>query len=114
MIVRNTAYSWLRKHPGSKVLIPFNEALHRPAMEASPSAGSYEERVRQLHAALARLSVQYREILLLRDIEGWSYKELASALSLPAGTVMSRLNRARQRLRDEIAKAQLKERQDEM
>ena len=114
MIVRNTAYSWLRKHPGSKVLIPFNEALHRPAMEARPSEGSYEERVRQLHAALARLSVQYREILLLRDIEGWSYKELASALSLPAGTVMSRLNRARQRLRDEIAKAQLKERQDEM
>jgi len=83
-------------------------------MEARPSEGSHEERVRQLHAALARLSVQYREILLLRDIEGWSYNELASALGLPAGTVMSRLNRARQRLRDEIAKAQLKERQDEM
>ena len=114
MIVRNTAYSWLRKHPGNKVLIPFNEALHGPAMEASPSEGSYEERVRQLHAALARLSVQYREILLLRDVEGWSYKELASALSLPAGTVMSRLNRARQRLRDEIAKAQRKGWQDEM
>jgi len=51
---------------------------------------------------LAELSVEYREILVLREIEGWSYKQLASGLKLPPGTVMSRLNRARLRLREEI------------
>ena len=114
-IVRNTAYSWLKKHSGGSDLIPFNEAIHHPLTQEPPSEGSsYEERVRQLHEALARLSVEFREILALRDIEGWSYKQLASALKLPQGTVMSRLNRARQRLREEIAKGQQKEPQNEV
>ena len=103
-IVRNTAYSWLKKHPASADIIPFNESIHHPPAEESPSEGSYEERICRLHEALGRLSVEYREILVLRDIEGWSYKQLASALKLRPGTVMSRLNRARQRLREEIAK----------
>jgi RNA polymerase sigma-70 factor (ECF subfamily) len=60
------------------------------------------------------LSAEFREILILRDIEGWSYKQLASALHLPPGTVMSRLNRARQRLREEIAKGQREEWQNEV
>jgi len=102
-IVRNTAYSWLEKHPASADIVPFNEAVHHPSAEKSPPEGFYEERVYRLHEALARLSVEYREILVLRDIEGWSYKQLASGLKLPPGTVMSRLNRARQRLREEIA-----------
>lgn len=114
IIVRNTAYSWLKKRPGATDTIPFNEAIHHPPAEESPSEGSYEERVRQLNEALARLSVESREILVLRDIEGWSYKQLASALNLPSGTVMSRLSRARERLREEIAKGQHKESQNEV
>ena len=115
VIVRNTAYSWLKKHSGDSDLIPFNEAIHHPLTQESPSEGSScEERVRQLHEALARLSVEFQEILVLRDIEGWSYKQLASALNLPQGTVMSRLNRARQRLREEIAKGQQKKPQNEV
>ena len=101
IIVRNTAYSWLKKRQGGTDIFPFNEAIHHPLTAESPSEGSYEERVRQLHEALASLSVEYREILVLRDIEGWSYKQLASVLNLPSGTVMSRLNRARQRLREQ-------------
>jgi RNA polymerase sigma factor (sigma-70 family) len=96
------------------LLVPFNEAIHHPPAEESPSEGRYEERVGRLHEALGRLSVEYREILVLRDIEGWSYKQLASALKLPPGTVMSRLNRARQRLREEIAKSLHKESQNEV
>jgi RNA polymerase sigma-70 factor, ECF subfamily len=109
MIVRNTAYTWLKKHHADHNVIPFDEAVHQPPAEESLSESSYEDRLRQFREALARLPVEFREILVLRDIEGWSYKELASALKLPAGTVMSRLNRARQHLREEIAKAQPRE-----
>jgi len=109
MIVRNTAYNWLKKHHADKNLIPFNEAIHQLPAEESEYDSTYEERSRQLREALARLPVEFREILVLRDIEGWSYKELASALKLRLGTVMSRLNRARQRLREELAKVQTKE-----
>jgi RNA polymerase sigma-70 factor (ECF subfamily) len=109
MIVRNTAYTWLKKHHADHNVIPFDEAVHQPPTEESLSEASHQDRVRQLHEALARLPVEFREILVLRDIEGWSYKELASALKLPAGTVMSRLNRARQHLREEIAKIQPRE-----
>jgi RNA polymerase sigma-70 factor (ECF subfamily) len=108
-IVRNTAYNWLKKHHADSYLIPFDEAVHQPQTEESVSESFYQERSRQLREALARLSVELREILVLRDIEGWSYTELASALKLPLGTVMSRLNRARLRLREEIAKVQSRE-----
>ena len=109
MIVRNTAFTWLKKHYSDSDIIPFDEAVHQLPTEESLSESSYEERLRQLHEALAKLPVEFREILVLRDFEGWSYKELASALHLPFGTVMSRLNRARLRLREEIAKVQPKE-----
>jgi RNA polymerase sigma factor (sigma-70 family) len=108
-IVRNTAYNWLKKHHADSDLIPFDEAVHQPQTEESVSESFYQERSRQLREALASLSVELREILVLRDIEGWSYTELASALKLPLGTVMSRLNRARLRLREEIAKVQSRE-----
>jgi RNA polymerase sigma-70 factor (ECF subfamily) len=109
MIVRNTAFTWLKKHYANRDVIPFDEAIHQPPTEESLPESAYEERSRQLREALARLPVEFREILVLRDVEGWSYKELASALHLPLGTVMSRLNRARLHLREEIAKVQPKE-----
>jgi RNA polymerase sigma factor (sigma-70 family) len=109
MIVRNTAFTWLKKHYANSNVIPFDEAVHQPSTEESHSESVYEERSRQLREALARLPVEFREILVLRDIEGWSYTELASALKLPLGTVMSRLNRARLHLREEIAKVQPRE-----
>jgi RNA polymerase sigma-70 factor (ECF subfamily) len=109
IIVRNTAFTWRKKHYANCDVIPFDEAVHQPPTEESLSESSYEERSRQLREALGRLPVEFREILVLRDIEGWSYKELASALKVPLGTVMSRLNRARLHLREEIAKVQPRE-----
>ena len=109
MIVRNTAYTWLKKHSADSDVIPFNEAVHQPSTEEAIPESAYEERLRQFREALARLPVEFREILVLREIEGWSYKELASALKLPPGTVMSRLNRARLHLREELAKLQPRE-----
>jgi RNA polymerase sigma-70 factor (ECF subfamily) len=60
------------------------------------------ERVAMVHAALAELSAEYRQILVLREIEGCRYEEIAEILELPVGTVRSRLFRARLQLRDQL------------
>ena len=69
---------------------------------------------RHLHEALSKLPVEFREVLVLREIEGWSYKQLASALNVSAATVMSRLSQARRRLRQEVAGIQRKQLHDEL
>ncbi len=61
-----------------------------------------EEHVRRVRKAIAELEPSFREIIVLRDIQGLTYEELAEALELPAGTVKSRLYRARQQLKDSL------------
>jgi len=105
-IVRNTAGTWMRAHRNHSRTIQFEEASnvvlsHKPSLEPSP-----EERKRELHQALSRLPFELREILALRDIEGWSYGLLASALNLPTDAVISRLSEARLRLRQEMTEVQ--------
>ena len=114
MIVRNTAYSWLKKHANEANIVPFDPAIHSTSMDKPRSESFYEEQARQLQEALSRLPIESREILALREIEGWSYEQLASALKVPLGTVMSRLSRARQRLRQEFAGVRHTELQDEL
>ena len=63
---------------------------------------------KQIQTAIERLPDHYREIIVLRDIEGFSYQEIATMLSCPAGTVMSRLGRAREKLRRSLTKWQTK------
>ena len=71
------------------------------ASEPDPEGLSLQdERRRELADALARLSVEHREILLLREVEDMSYREIATIANLPIGTVMSRLARARLALRE--------------
>lgn len=101
-IVRNTAYTWIRKHASDENLIPFDEVIHSVAVEAPPSESVQEYRRQQLEDALHRLPAEFREALLLFEFEGWSYKAIAKALRLPLGTVMSRLSRARRRLQEEL------------
>jgi RNA polymerase sigma-70 factor (ECF subfamily) len=72
--------------------------------QPGPDAGlAHRERVELVHAALAGLSAEYRQILVLRELEGCRYDEIAEILELPAGTVRSRLFRARVQLRDQLA-----------
>ena len=59
-----------------------------------------------LHEALDQLPTEFREVLILRELEGLSYKQIASVVDLPVGTVMSRLSRARQRLSKEMIERQ--------
>lgn len=97
-IVRNTAYTWLRKNrPKSMVAISEDELadVEDPASQA-PAFQNADVAV--LHAALEELPLEFREALVLRELEGLSYKEIADVADVPLGTVMSRLARARQLL----------------
>jgi RNA polymerase sigma factor (sigma-70 family) len=99
-IVRNTAYTWFEKHGGHSNMMPFEAAIPAPQSN-DPSPGSVdEERKRQFQVALARLPIEFREVLVLHEIEGWSYRQLGSVLDISAAAVVFRLSQARQRLRE--------------
>lgn len=98
-IVRNTCYSWLKRNrerqPGPLGDDDMSEAEGGVAPDAALLRAADAEMVRR---AIDELPVEYREVLVMREIEGLSYKEIAAVADLPPGTVMSRLSRARQRL----------------
>ena len=104
-VVRNTCYTWLKQNRAHELATPFDEALHSP--EAGPSEA--ERRLLQqasaelLREALGELPAEFREVLVLRELEGLSYKEIAAVADIPLGTVMSRLTRARARLQQRLA-----------
>ena len=100
-IVRNTCYSWLAQHRDQQLATPFDEEIHsvEPAAGGDPEA----ELLRHADAALLRqgfaaLPLPFREAMVLREIEGLHYKEIAAVAGIPIGTVMSRLARARRLL----------------
>ena len=97
-IVRNTCYTWLDKNRPMELSTEFDEEIHLQAC-ATPEnlaiAGDDRER---LTLALETLPPRFREVLVLRELEGCSYKEIAAITSLPIGTVMSSLSRARRQL----------------
>ena len=102
-IVRRTCFTWLEQHRGHRPGAVLDEIVdeHAPCpVEVLLSA----ECRREVHEALARLPVEYREVLVLREIEGLSYKEISVVTELPPGTVMSRLSRARERLHADLAR----------
>ena len=97
-IVRNTCYSWLEKNRPLELSTEFDEELHlqtRATPETLAIAGDDHKR---LTLALETLSPRLREIVVLRELEGCSYKEIAAIMSIPIGTVMSSLSRARRQL----------------
>jgi len=100
-IVRNTTYTWLRRNRAASLLAELDDEQADPA----GTAGDPEELLAQnidrqtLTAALNSLSIAFREVVILHDVEGFSYKEIARIADVPIGTVMSRLSRARTRLR---------------
>jgi RNA polymerase sigma factor (sigma-70 family) len=105
-IVRNAAYSWLRKNrPAAVVAVDDLEAVElAQANPGDPNVETPEAKLlakidaEQLRAAIAALPAPFRETLVLRDVEGLDYREIAQATEVPIGTVMSRLARARHRL----------------
>lgn len=81
--------------------VEFDEALHSDAVSDDTPAADLDRRAARetLAQALERLPREFREVIVLRELEGLSYKEIADVTGVPVGTVMSRLSRARERLR---------------
>jgi RNA polymerase sigma factor (sigma-70 family) len=98
-IVRNTYYSWLRQRSVQPELTEDGEIDDVDDSSPSPENALLRSADRDmLKAALEDLPVEFREAIVLREMEGMSYKEIADISSVPIGTVMSRLARARKRL----------------
>ena len=96
-IVRRTAYSWIAQH---RAHAPLPEPEPDGAQIEDPSANpdtvlARSSDILAVRRALEQLPVEYREVLVLREMEELSYQEIADAVGIPIGTVMSRLARAR-------------------
>lgn len=97
-IVRNTCFTWLQKNRPRELVYELDEEMHA-ARTSDPEKDLMEDLDRQeLRRLVEELPPSNREILVFRDIQGLSYKEIAAVTDLPIGTVMSRLSRARKRL----------------
>ena len=99
-IVRRTCYTWLQHNRAHEEVTEFDDERHSVASEAANPETLLLHRVdaQELRHALEALPMEFREVIILRELEDCSYKEIAAITDVPLGTVMSRLARARQRL----------------
>ena len=111
-IVRNTAYSWLGKNRAPELLLVDDLVAVEQKQAGRNGNGGWatpeaeliaKADATRLEAAVAELPLEFREALVLRDVQGLDYREIADVTRVPVGTVMSRLARARQRLVAAIA-----------
>lgn len=107
-IVRNTFYGWCKdKH--RRLAVPFDENDDNwpDLAQASPETlAMQQDGDRAVQQALARLPLVFREVIVLRELEELSYKEIATIVDIPIGTVMSRLGRGRKLLAASLAEEQ--------
>jgi len=122
-IVRNTCFTWMRRNRPSEEVVGSELVEEESAREAEPLLGGgsralatdpetllIEGRDRtQVNELVAKLPAEFREVIVLREIEDLSYREIADVVGIPIGTVMSRLSRARKLLHDAWYRQQSKE-----
>lgn len=109
-IVRNTCYTWLQSSKRDEDRVEFDDERDSSAYESvfdradnNPEALLIRKQEgERVNLAISILPPAFREVLVLRELEELSYEEIAAVLSIPAGTVMSRLARARVMLRKEL------------
>jgi RNA polymerase sigma-70 factor (ECF subfamily) len=103
-IVRNSCFDRLKQKGSREQDRDFDEAVHSAGRQASSPETLLilEERAVSVRESLAELPAEYREVLVLRELEQLSYREIADIAGIPLGTVMSRLSRARQRLQESL------------
>ena len=104
-IVRNRCRSALEQTSRRAATAEFDEGKHAFDISAPDpeSAALQKAEIQSLHACIDDLPTEYREVVILRELEQLSYKEVAVVAAVPVGTVMSRLSRARVRLQECIA-----------
>src|SRR5690348_433313 len=100
-IVRNAFYDWLKQNRGEEISEPCDEQIHDTVDETRRPDALLLERADHelLHKAIASLPLEFKEVLVLRELEGFSYREISEVANMPLGTVMSRLARGRDQLR---------------
>jgi len=99
-IVRNTCYSWLQRNRARELLDSIDESHEEAIVDyANPELRLVRAAdARMVREALTELPLEFREVMVMREMEELSYKEIAAIADLPIGTVMSRLARGRKRL----------------
>lgn len=112
-IVRNTCLTMIERRRTESKVVNFQDVLQErdqtsPALRPDPTPLAdarlmAEDDRRRVHAAIAALPAQFREVLVLREFHDLNYREIADIVGAPVGTVMSRLSRARERLKDMLA-----------
>jgi RNA polymerase sigma-70 factor (ECF subfamily) len=98
-VVRNTCFTWLKKK-GGQPAVEFDEQMHSGG-EESPDAEAVlvnQAALGALNGCLEGLPLEFREAIVLRELEELSYKEISEIARVPVGTVMSRIARGRKRL----------------
>lgn len=95
-IATNTALDLVRRRP---VVPPVELPADQPAPDDPATEAQRREISRRVHAAVAQLPAEYRVVVVLRDLQGLAYDEIAKVLEIPVGTVRSRLSRGRDGLR---------------
>jgi len=115
-IVRNTCYTWLQQNRSQDLADVFDEEVHTVEDSSqNPEAALLQDVGSQLlREALEKLPVEFREILVLRELEGMSYREIADLAVIPVGTVMSRLARGREHLQRQLTQAMKRETRREL
>jgi RNA polymerase sigma-70 factor (ECF subfamily) len=103
-IVRNSCYDRLKQKSASGQNTHFDEVVHSACQQTPNPETAFltAERTEVVRKSLAGLPAQYREVLVLRELEQLSYREIADIAGVPLGTVMSRLSRARQQLQQTL------------
>ena len=101
-IVRNTAYSWLKKNRPAAIVTIHEDELAEIEDHSAAASAVHGADTGALRAALETLPLEFREALVLRELEGLSYKEIAEVAEVPVGTVMSRIARARRQLQSAL------------
>ncbi len=104
-IVRNTSYSWLQRNRARELTDSIDETQEEVALDFSNPESRLLEHTdaRMVREALAELPLEFREVMVMRELEELSYREIATVADLPIGTVMSRLARGRKRLHSLLA-----------
>jgi RNA polymerase sigma-70 factor (ECF subfamily) len=113
-IVRNGCYDRMKQRGNSAQTADFDEAIHSGGRQTPnpETALLLTERSELLKKSLAELTAEYREVLVLRELEQLSYQQIANIVGIPLGTVMSRLSRARLQLHQSLLNSMGPERID--